>query len=265
MSATRLPIIGLTADLGETAARPGRPSLPRYELKQAYCDAVLAAGALPLILPYVGGPQAGASPIDALLDLCDGLVVTGGAFDIPPALYGEEAQAQLGPQKPSRTSFEQRLMRGALARQLPLLGVCGGMQLLAVELGGTLFQDLRTDLPDGVPGAAALLEHEQAHDSREPAHAVLVEEGSLLHRVTSARELRVNTTHHQAVRSPGRAHVSGRAPDGVIEAIELQPAGEGGAPFVLGVEWHPELLDDEESRSIYRALATAAAKRKAGR
>ena len=255
------PVIGLTPDIGETQARPGRPPLPRYELKQAYCEAVRAAGGLPIVLPYSDDIDA----IASLLSLCEGVVITGGGFDIPPDYYGEAHHPRLGPLHPERSRFERLLVRAALARELPLLGVCGGMQLLAVELGGTLFQDLRTDLPDGVPGAAALLEHEQAHDSREPAHAVLVEEGSLLHRVTSARELRVNTTHHQAVRSPGRAHVSGRAPDGVIEAIELQPAGEGGAPFVLGVEWHPELLDDEESRSIYRALATAAAKRKAGR
>ncbi len=245
---TRLPIIGLTADLGETIARPGRPSLPRYELKQAYCDAIISAGALPLILPYVGD-SSDMSAISTLIGLCDGLVVTGGAFDIPPALYGETAHAALGVQKPTRTHFEQQLLRAALGADLPLLGVCGGMQLLAVELGATLVQDIGSERPSA-------MNHEQPDDSREPAHTVNVEPDSLLSRITGASQLRVNSTHHQAVLSSGRATISGVAPDGVVEAIE------GRGRFVLGVQWHPELLSDAASSAIYRAFVQAAAERR---
>ena len=237
------PIIGLTPDTGFTQARPGRPALPRFELKQAYCDAVARAGGVPIVLPYVDGEAS----VARQLALCDGLLITGGAFDIPPALYGESASEKLGTLHPARTRFEQLLLRLALARDVPVLGVCGGMQLLAVELGGALFQDLATELP----GAQ---NHEQPQDSREPEHAVLVEAGSLLERAGGAREYRVNTTHHQAVRSPGRARVSGRAPDGVVEAIEAP------GRFVLGVQWHPELMRFEEhpaQLSIYRALVEA--------
>lgn len=231
------PVVGLTPDLGESAPRPGRPALPRYELKTAYADAVLRAGGLPLVLPFADGEAAA-----ELLARCDALVVTGGAFDIPPEAYGAAPHAKLGPVKPARTGFEQRLLRLALARDLPVLGVCGGMQLLAVELGGTLVQDI----PSELPGALA---HEQAGDPRGPAHAVRVVPGSLLARAAGALELQVNSTHHQAVRTAGKGRVSGVAPDGVVEGIE----GEG--RFVLGVQWHPELMGEE---GVYRALVEAA-------
>ena len=231
-------VIGITADLGESTPRPGRPALPRYELKRAYADAVLAAGGVPIVLPYAG------EGTDAL-DLCDGLVITGGAFDIPPELYGATPAARLGPLKPGRTAYEQRLLRSALSHDVPVLGICGGMQLLAVEAGGTLYQDIREE----VPGA---LDHEQKNDPREPGHAAAVVAGSALASIVKVPVLSVNSTHHQAVRDPGRAVVSARAPDGIIEAIELP------GKFAIGVEWHPELLQDSSHLALYRALVERA-------
>src|SRR4051812_11968343 len=157
------PVIGITPDVGESTVRPGRPSLPRYELKQAYVDAVVAAGGFPIVLPY---SDDAAAPAQAL-ELCDGVVITGGAFDIPPELYGSSDRGRLGPLKPGRTAYEQRVLRAALAAKIPVLGICGGMQLLAVELGGTLVQDIRTE----VPGA---LNHEQPGDPRQPDHPVQI-------------------------------------------------------------------------------------------
>jgi putative glutamine amidotransferase len=235
------PVIGITPDVGETTARPGRPALPRYELKQAYADAVLAAGGLPVVLPYSDDESA---PQEAL-DLCDGLVITGGAFDIPPELYGQKAGQMLGPLKRGRTSWEQRLLRAALAADLPVLGICGGMQLLAVELGGALHQDILQE----IPGA---LDHEQKNDPRQPGHTAKVVPGTALQAIVKAGRLEVNSTHHQAVKDPGRARVSALAPDGVIEAIE------GPGKFVLGVEWHPELLPGSEHLALYRALVERA-------
>ena len=240
------PVVGITPDLGETTARPGRPVLPRYELKQAYANAVEQAGGLPVVLPYL--QAAGSSADDAILEvlqLCDALVITGGAFDIPPELYGATPAERLGPLKPGRTAFEQRLLRAALVADVPVLGICGGMQLLAVELGGTLHQDILHELP----GA---LDHEQKTDPREPAHPAAVVPGSELQRIVRTPTLDVNSTHHQAVKSPGRATISATAPDGVIEAIEL--AGK----FAVGVEWHPELLAGEEHLALYRALVERA-------
>ena len=235
------PVIGITPDLGATRERPGRPALPQYELKQAYVEAVLAAGGLAIALPY---DEADTAPQEAL-DLCDGVVITGGAFDIPAELYGAQAGDRMGPLKRGRTAYEQRLLRLALAMDVPVLGICGGMQLLAVELGGTLFQDIRAE----APGA---LDHEQRADPREPDHDVQIVAGTDLAAIVGSDRLRVNSTHHQAVKDPGRARVSAVAPDRIIEAIEVP------GKFAIGVEWHPELLADPAHRALYKALVERA-------
>ncbi len=231
------PVIGITPDEGETSGRPGRPPMPRYELKEAYADAVLAAGGLPIVLPYSEDESAAAEAVD----LCDGLVITGGAFDLPPELYGQLAGSRMGPMKRTRTAYEQRLLRTALAVKLPLLGICGGMQLLAVELGGSLYQDIG----DEVKGA---FDHEQKLDSREPSHPVKILEGTALEAILGVRDLQVNSTHHQAVCDPGRARVNAVSPDQIVEGIELPGS------FAIGVQWHPELLADPLHLALYSAL-----------
>jgi putative glutamine amidotransferase len=237
----RRPVVGLTPDVGETAPRPARPALPQYELKQAYADAVLGAGGLPVILPYGEDESAAAEAVA----LCDAVVVTGGAFDIPPEAYRAQAHRLLGRLKPGRTRFEQGVLRAALEARKPVLGVCGGMQLLAVELGGTLWQDIREE----VPGAS---DHEQKIDPRQPGHSARIVSGTQLARIVGADIVQVNSTHHQAVRDAGPAVVSAVAPDGVIEAIELPDR------FAVGVQWHPELMAGAEHRALYRALVEAA-------
>jgi len=237
------PVIGVTPDQGKTLERPGRPPMPRYELKEAYAEAVLAAGGLPIVLPYAEDEDAARQAVA----LCDALVVTGGAFDIPPEAYGAAAHRLLGETKPQRTQFEQRVLRLALEARKPVLGVCGGMQLLAVELGGTLYQDIRDEIPSA-------LDHEQKTDPRTPGHDARVEPGTRLAEIVGVERLAVNSTHHQAVRDPGRARVCAVAPDGIIEAIELADR------FAIGVEWHPEMLPGAEHLALYRALVEAARK-----
>jgi putative glutamine amidotransferase len=241
MDERRRPIVGLTPDVGETSSRPARPPVPRYELKQAYADAVLGVGGLPVVLPYADDESAAVEAVA----LCDAVVVTGGAFDIPPEAYGAVAHERLGPLKPGRTRFEQRVLRAALEARKPVLGICGGMQLLAVELGGTLWQDIG----EQVAGAS---DHEQDIDPRLPGHSARVVAGTQLARIVGIDVLQVNSTHHQAVRDPGPAVVSAVAPDGVIEAIELADR------FALGVQWHPELMAAPEHLALYRALVDAA-------
>jgi putative glutamine amidotransferase len=232
----RRPIIGISPDLNTTDDGP-----PRYEVKVAYPDAVLRAGGLPFIIPYSDDP----TTVDAFLDRIFGLVVTGGAFDIPPSAYGEQPRDGLGLLKPGRTAFETALMQAALRRNMPVLGICGGMQLLHVLLGGTLFQDLRRELPSA-------RDHEQKHDRAQPSHPVDVKEGTQLAELLGKGQVMVNSTHHQAANRVADGEVvSAVAPDGVVEAIESKTHN-----FALGVQWHPELLVQTVPAhlSLYRAL-----------
>ena len=217
-------LVGLTPDLGLTS---GRYPSPRFELKKDYADAVFRAGGLPWILPYVEEPAV----IEATLDRLSALVVTGGAFDIPPEAYGDTPREGLGETRPERTAFETLVLREAMKRQMPVLGICGGMQLLNVVLGGSLFQDIRRE----VEGAR---EHEQPQERDKPHHPVDVKAGTLLSTLLGKGQVMVNSTHHQAVNRLGvSVRASAVAPDGVVEAIEVS-----GHPFALGVQWHPEAL-----------------------
>jgi putative glutamine amidotransferase len=223
-TAPRRPSIGLTPDF--TDSRPDSP-LAYYELKVAYADAVLRAGGLPLVMPYSDEPGS----VESYLDRLSGLIVTGGAFDVPPEAYGEAPREGLGPLKPGRTAFETALLRAALQRNLPVLGICGGMQLLNVVLGGTLYQDISRELPHTT-------QHEQKHDRSNPQHPVDVKDGTLLGEAMGRGAVMVNSTHHQAVNKVGEGLVvSAAASDGVVEGIESTQHA-----FVVGVQWHPELL-----------------------
>jgi putative glutamine amidotransferase len=223
-TAARRAPIGITPDLSTPA--PETP-VQRYELKVPYADAILRAGGLPFVLPY----SEDSSIIEGYLERISGLVVTGGAFDIPPDVYGDVVREGLGALKPGRTAFEAELLSGALKRNMPVLGICGGMQLLHVVLGGTLFQDIHREIADA-------REHEQKHDRTQPQHPVDVKDGTLLAELIGKGQVMVNSTHHQAARrTPDNVLVSALSPDGVIEAIESRTH-----PFAVGVQWHPELL-----------------------
>lgn len=231
------PRIGIPLDLEEGCGR--------YELPQAYADAVRDAGGLPLLLPH--GDAAIAADY---LSLCDALLVAGGAFDIPPERYGEPRRPGCGPSRTGRTAFEASLAEAALSAGMPVLGICGGMQLVNVVRGGALHQHLPDDL--GVS-------HEQEAPKEVQSHEVRIVAGTLLARLCGPESLMVNSTHHQAVSRPGKGVlVSARAPDGVIEAIELQDH-----LFALGVQWHPEALAGREPRhrAILRGLVLAALER----
>ncbi len=234
MTTSARPRIGVTLDVDEERNR--------YFLGRRYVHAVLEAGGLPLLLPHAR------EAAGAYLALLDGLVVTGGAFDVPPELYGEARRAVCGPAKPERTAFERDVLEAALAARLPLLAVCAGMQLLNVVRGGTLYQDLPADA--GIQG------HEQPAPKDVPSHDVAVQPGTQLASLLGPAPLRVNSTHHQAIRDPGAGVlVSARAPDGVVEAIELPDL-----PFALGVQWHPEAVARHDPRhaALYLGLVAAA-------
>ncbi|MGC4122730.1 MAG: gamma-glutamyl-gamma-aminobutyrate hydrolase family protein [Myxococcales bacterium] len=238
----KLPLIAITPDWSRVEGKPSR-----YELNRAYADAVLVAGGLPWVTPYTDDARA----LEAYLEGLDGLLITGGAFDLDPADYGELRRPQCGPAKPERSTFERALLKGVLERDLPVLGVCGGMQLINVALGGSLFQDLATDLPTAIS-------HEQRVDKRRPWHGVEVRRGTRLARAVGEGALMVNSTHHQAVHHLGEGlTATAQASDEVIEAFEC-----AGYRFVVGVQWHPELLmlTVPANLGLYRAFVKAAAR-----
>jgi putative glutamine amidotransferase len=222
------PMIGLTLDHEPPG---GYSNFPWYAIRENYVRAVKNAGGLPVLLPHEPDMA------EAYLERIDALVVTGGGFDVDPALFGEA----------SRTAFELAATVAALAREMPVLGICGGQQLLNVALGGTLFQHIPDDVPNALP-------HRQPNPRDEPGHTVEIVPGSFLHRITGELHLGVNSAHHQAVKGPGLGVVvDALAPDGVVEGIE-----DPRRRFCLGVQWHPEFEITQADRRIFRALVEAA-------
>jgi putative glutamine amidotransferase len=232
------PVIGLTLD----SEPPGGYSKthPWYALRENYATAVTHAGGLPVLLPHE--PE----QAEAYLALIDGLVVTGGASDVDPALFGATSRHATVITKDRRTAFELAVTRGAVAADKPVLGICGGQQLLNVALGGTLIQHI----PDEVAGALA---HEQPNPRTEPGHVVRITDGTVLRRITGLAELPVNSAHHQAVKdlAPGFV-VDAVAPDGIIEGIE-----DPRRRFLIGVQWHPEYAISEGDTRLFAAFIAA--------
>lgn len=232
------PVIGITGNFGDKGC----------ELAEGYFKSILLAGATPIILP----PTEDKDAIATMLDSVDGLLLSGGA-DLNPLYVGEEPIPALGGINPRRDLFELLLIRLAFDRQIPMLGICRGIQMLAAALDGTLWQDLASQY-----ASASLLKHSQDLDRAIASHCVTINEGSLLHRIMGTTTLAVNSFHHQAVREPGpHLRVSSCATDGVIEAIESSEFKS-----ILGVQWHPEcfcLAGDETMLPLFRWLKDEAA------
>jgi len=231
------PLIGIPpvfADRGRL--RPGRAL---HALDARYPRAVEAAGGTPVLLPLQ-------SDAAALADRLDGLLIPGGGDFAPERSY--PAGVDFDPVAPEQLAFDRRLLACALERALPVLGICYGMQLLAVHHGGSLIYDLPTDLPGAGP-----------HRLAEPGarHALDVEPATRLAALLEGDGAAVNSHHHQAVSEPGAGlRVGARAADGVIEAIER---AEG--PFCLGVQWHPERMDAGHQARVVGAFVRACAER----
>ena len=231
-----ISVIGIT---GHTDQSARLPNLPLFAIHQPYVRAVELGGGAPVIVP----PYVDEKKLHAIFECLDGLILSGGG-DVSPALYGEEGGELLWLVDEQRDQTELALARWALAKGMPLLAICRGLQVLNVATGGTLVQDISTQIPDSLPHSSPVA----GRPLSSVVHTVEVASGSRLAMLLGAGELGVNSAHHQAAQTIGTGlAVAARAPDGVVEGLELAEH-----PFCIGVQWHPEVM--VESRPVMRRL-----------
>ncbi len=209
-----------------------------YYLREYYVESLLRAGGSVILLPPVKDEEV----MEQYLKFCQGVVFPGGG-DVDPYYWGELPGWKLGEINPQRDYFELKLAQKVMARELPALGICRGCQVLNVAAGGTLLQDIKTTMA-----------HQQKAPRDYPFHGIVIKLDTLLSKIMKEREIRVNSFHHQAIEHPGAGmYISALAPDGIIEAIESREA-----PFIVGVQWHPECMTDKSSERLFTALVRAA-------
>lgn len=243
-SSRMMPLIGITPSISHDTMPHGM--FYRYAISRAYTDAIHAAGGIPVVLPE------SETEIDGLLDRIDGLVLSGGG-DIDPALFNSTSvHPKTYGISDERDAFEIAAFHAAVAKDLPTLCICRGIQVMSVAQGGTLHQHL----PDDVRGEIGHRQHEQGKTREDVGHPVCLTDGPhLLRSILGKEEIEVNSFHHQAVASPGdMLEVVATSPDGVIEAL-----WHPGMRFGLGVQWHPELLahSHPDHAALFSALVAA--------
>lgn len=217
--ASRLPVVGIAAH--QVLVDESGFTLLHFAAAAPYVKAVRRAGAIPVVLPVIDPDDR--AELDTVLDAVDAVIVTGGC-DVEPSLYGATQAPETGPLDPVRDATEIAICRAVVDRDQPTLCVCRGIQVLNVALGGTLVQH--------VP------EHSRDDRYNDTVHEVTLESGSRIAKALGRASLGVNTLHHQTIAQLGdRARAVAWADDGTVEAIEVE-----GAPHVLAVQWHPEML-----------------------
>jgi putative glutamine amidotransferase len=218
----------------------------RFYLARQYGEAVEAAGGAPVHLSLI--PCEGY--VRSVVERLDGVLLPGSASDVDPARYGREPHAKLGSVHPLRDETEALVLEAAEESALPLFAICYGMQAWNVARGGTLIQDIASELPGAI-------KHEQGAPRERPSHRLRIQEGSLLARLAGGESLHVNSHHHQALEVLGRGlRATAWTSDGLVEAVEEAE----GARWAVGVQWHPELgwEREEVSRGLFKAFVEAA-------
>ena len=246
----------MTNDLGYHTFMERRPRIgipmrieyptDRFYLSRHYSEAVEAAGGAPIHISLI--PHAGY--IDTVVDGVDGILLPGSDSDVDPLRYGQQPHPGLGSVHKIKDETDLLIIAAAERKQLPLLAICFGMQLLNVSRGGTLIQDINSQLPDAV-------KHEQGAPRDRPSHSIRVSLGSKVSDILSAADLVVNSHHHQAIQTLGaNLVVTARSSDGVIEAVEDPRADR----FVIAVQWHPELgwQSDRFSQRLFNSFVAHA-------
>jgi putative glutamine amidotransferase len=231
-------VVAVSATSDESNGNPHR-----VRLNNAYVEALESAGLVPVVVPPLTGNEA----VHAILSRVDGLLLTGGE-DVEPSLYGQPRSPKCGESNLARDRTEIALVQAAREMRLPVLAICRGPQLLNVALGGTLIQDIPSEVPNA-------LGHNAREDRAARVHDVSLEKGSKLAKAIGETDITVNSLHHQSVLevAPG-LRVTGRAPDGIVEGLESSTDDW----WVLAVQWHPEEMNDSPEpwdRGIFKAFA----------
>jgi putative glutamine amidotransferase len=241
------PLIGVTAQ-----RIPSPQGLPQHAIGEAYIQALSTAGADPVLIP-LGLPD---STLENLLSRLDGILFSGGG-DIHPQQYGSQLHPLVAGVDPDRDRVELRLAESALRMGLPFLGICRGLQLINVALGGTLYEDILDQLPGAIRH-----DFSTGNPRNYLAHTVTILAGCRLSHLVGSSDLLVNSLHHQGIRVLAAGlQATAHSPDGLTEAFELPDY-----PFGLAVQWHPEWLQEHESgRAIFRGFVEACQRRYARR
>ena len=225
------PIIGITLDYENNG---GYSKFPWYAIRENYLNCLHKFGAIPFPLFHQNSVN------DYFLKTLDGLVITGGNFDISPALYSETTDGSRNI-KNKRTNFEIAIFKKFLQTSKPILGICGGEQLMNVATGGDLIQDIKASVETNI-------EHEQTNPRNEVSHEVDIKNNSKLFQIIKKDKIKVNSAHHQSVKNTGENFtVSALASDEVVEAIE-----HAQHPWCLGIQWHPEFLITDADIAIVK-------------
>jgi putative glutamine amidotransferase len=218
----------------------------RYYLRKQYSEAISYAGGVPVLIPLLADRE----QCRELLRVCDGILLSGSNSDVDPQRYHAEPHTCLGPVVRQRDETDLYLLEEFLKAGKPLLGICYGIQILNVFLGGTLWQDIAAQLGGSV-------QHSQEGSQECPTHCLTVRRNSLLDSLAKQSPVLVNSFHHQAIRDvAGALEATAVAADGITEAVEMKQSGQ----FVLGVQWHPELgwENDGLSQRIFSSLVSHA-------
>jgi len=228
------PIIGVNCDYEDDKQ-------PHSFVYRDYIDAVLMAGGIPLLLPIILNKD----DVECLLKLMDGLLLTGGD-DVPPSRYGEERHEKTHCVHADKDVSDNLILQLALEKKIPILAICYGAQLVNVAYGGSLIQDIPSEIPNA-------LIHKPTKGEKHN-HSVSLKKGSALYKIIGVDTLDTNSTHHQAIKKLGKGlRAAARTSDGIIEAFECE-----GHPFLVGVQWHPERLTiDTRHAALFKALVDA--------
>ncbi|MAC40595.1 MAG: gamma-glutamyl-gamma-aminobutyrate hydrolase [Pelagibacterales bacterium] len=231
------PLIALTLDYETTQ---GYSKYPWYAIRENYFTSIEESGGIGVGIPH------NMKDIISLLYKIDGLVITGGNFDIDPNKFGETIVHQTVQLKENRTNFELLAAEIMLNQNKPVLGICGGEQLINVLYKGSLIQHI----PDEIKNP---IEHEQKNPRHEPGHSVRIKDNTKLHSIISTNDIMVNSAHHQAIKTPGNGLiVNALSADGIIEGIE-DPTKN----FCIGVQWHPEFFIQGADIKLLKAFINA--------